>query len=141
VFGGSGVTFFTPGALFNFVHSAPVEKVALTANWSLDEFGVTFRETYWGPQKNLTSQDGNPPYFNDGAAGVGLTDIEARYNITEQLQFAIGGNNIFNIRPGVVPQDPINGGTADGGAVVNDFVGTSWNPNGGYYYGRITFNF
>ncbi|MGZ5921364.1 MAG: TonB-dependent receptor plug domain-containing protein [Rhizomicrobium sp.] len=141
VFGGSGVTFFTPGALFDFVHSAPAEKIALTANWSLDEFGVTFRETYWGPQKNLTSQDGNPPYFNDGAAGVGLTDIEARYNITEQLQFAIGGNNVFNIRPGVVPQDPINGGPADGGAVVNDYVGTSWNPNGGYYYGRITFNF
>jgi iron complex outermembrane receptor protein len=141
VFGGSSVSFFTPGALFNFVHSAPQEKIALTANWTLDQFGITFRETYWGPQKNLTSQDGSPPYFPDGAAGVGLTDIEGRYNITEQLQFALGANNIFNIKPGVVPYDPVNGGPADGGAVINDPVGTSWNPNGGYYYARVTFNF
>ena len=35
------------------VHSAPREKIALTANWSLDEFGITFRETYWGPQHSL----------------------------------------------------------------------------------------
>ena len=46
--------------------------------------------TFPEPCAALTSsQDGNPPYFADGAAGVGLTDIEARYNITEQLQFAI----------------------------------------------------
>jgi iron complex outermembrane receptor protein len=141
VFGGSSVSFFTQSALFDFVHSAPQEKVALTANWSLDEFGLTFRETYWGPQKNLTSQDGSPPYFPDGSAGVGLTDIEGRYNITEQLQFALGANNIFNIHPGVVPFDSVNGGPADGGAVLNDPVGTSWNPNGGYYYARVTFNF
>src|SRR5262249_42914362 len=53
VFGGSNVQLFQPNTLFNFVHSSPAEKIALTANWSLDEFGLTFRETYWGPQKNL----------------------------------------------------------------------------------------
>ena len=36
-------------------------------------------------------------------AGVGLTDLELRYNVTEQLQFAFGANNIFNIRPDVRP--------------------------------------
>ena len=65
------------------------EKVALTANWTLDEFGITFRETYWGPQKNLTTPTGSPPFYPDGQAGVGLTDMEVRYNITEQLQFAL----------------------------------------------------
>jgi iron complex outermembrane recepter protein len=138
-------TFFSPGNLFDFTHSAPQEKIALTANWSLDEWGITFRETYWGPQKSFTSQGGGATladFTPDNQAGVGLTDIEVRYNVTEQLQFAVGANNIFDIRPDtvlVLPQP--NGFPADDGVINNDPVGSAWNPNGGYYYGRITYNF
>ncbi len=71
VFGGSGVQLFPPNTLFNFVHSAPQEKVALTANWTLDEYGITFRETYWGPQKNLTSPDRFPALLSRWASGGG----------------------------------------------------------------------
>jgi len=146
VFGGSGVTFFTQGDLFNFVHNSPSEKVSLTANWSLDEFGLTVRETYWGPQKNLTTPTGAAPFYPDGQAGVGLTDLEGRYNITEGLQFALGANNIFNIRPSTVPYAPNaygpgQGDWANASNISHPFATTSFNPNGGYYYGRITFNF
>src|SRR6185437_2598532 len=148
VFGGSGVQLFQPNTLFNFVHSAPAEKVDLTANWTLDEFGVTFRETYWGPQRNFTTPTGSAPFYPDGQSGVGLTDVELRYNITEELQFAFGGNNVFNLHPNVVPYAPNafgpgpgNGFPADGSVVLHGPVGTSFDPNGGYYYGRITFNF
>ena len=99
VFGGSGVSFFTPLSLFNFVHSAPSTKIGLTANWSLDAFGVTLRETYWGPEKQLASPNSQLPYYDFSQAGVVLTDLEARYNITEGLQIAVGANNLFNIRP------------------------------------------
>ncbi|MES2256752.1 MAG: TonB-dependent receptor [Pseudomonadota bacterium] len=146
VFGGSAVTFFSQSDLFNFVHNAPAEKVSLTANWSLDEFGLTFRETYWGPQKNLTTPTGAAPFYPDGQAGIGLTDIEARYNITEQLQFALGGNNIFDMRPSTVPYAPNaygpgQGDVASASNIINPPAGAAFNPNGGYYYGRITFNF
>ncbi|MES2256783.1 MAG: TonB-dependent receptor [Pseudomonadota bacterium] len=140
-------TFFQPYTLFNFVHSAPQEKVGLTANWSLDEFGVTFRETYYGPQKQLTTPNGGLPYYNASQAGVGLTDIEARYNVTEGFQVSFGGNNVFNIRRDVVgfTTTPLNanGGTnsASGGSVQNAPVGAAFDPNGGYYYGRVTLNF
>jgi iron complex outermembrane recepter protein len=140
-------TFFQPYVLYNFVHSAPQEKVGLTANWSLDEFGVTFRETYYGPQHQFTTPNSGPPLYNSSQAGVGLTDLEARYNITEGFQFAIGGNNIFNIRRNVVgfTSSPLsgNGGTnsASGGQVQNPPVGAAFDPNGGYYYGRLTLNF
>jgi hypothetical protein len=30
---------------------------------------------------------------------------------------------------------------AGNGSVDNNFFGTAWNPNGGYYYGRINYNF
>ena len=145
VFGGSAVTFFHAIDLFNFVHSAPSEKIALTANWSLDEFGFTFRETYWGPQKNLTTPNGTTPYYHFSQAGVGLTDIEARYNITEGLQLAVGANNVFNIRPDrdyFVPRAILGAGAlADGGIIIDGPVTESFNPNGGLYYGRVTFNF
>jgi iron complex outermembrane receptor protein len=142
-----GATFFQPYTLFNFVHSAPQEKVGLTANWSLDEFGVTFRETYYGPQKQLTTPNSGPPFFNSSQAGVGLTDLEARYNVTEGFQVSLGANNVFNIRRDVVgfTGTPLNanGGTnsASGGQVQNPPVGAAFDPNGGYYYGRVTLNF
>jgi iron complex outermembrane receptor protein len=147
VFGGSAVSFFTAASLFNFVHSAPQEKIALTANWSLDEFGFTFRETYWGPEKQVTTPNGNLPYYNYGQAGVGLTDLEARYNITEQLQLAVGANNVFNIKADhdyFVPSALLGAGSlADGGIIVDSprSGAISFNPNGGTYYGRIVFNF
>ncbi len=147
-------TFFRPDTLYGFVHSAPVERVGLTANWTLDQFGATIRETYWGPQHGSSTPNNGGVVIPFNQAGVGLTDLELRYNITDQLQFAFGGNNIFNIRPDVQPFASgaaayVNGNNATTGVAVpagngnvdNNFFGPAWNPNGGYYYGRITFNF
>jgi len=142
----AGATFFTPLTLYNFRHSTPNAKVGLTANWSLDAFGVTLRETYYGPMHNLTSPNGGLPYYNTSQAGVGLTDMELRYGLTDALQLAVGGNNIFNIHPGTHPYvslTPVNGQTPliDNSNVIGDPNGTVWDPNGGFYYARITFNF
>ena len=149
-----GASFFRPDTLKNYVHSAPQEKIGLTANWSLDEFGVTFRETYWGPQHSTSTPNNGGQLITFNQAGVGLTDLELRYNVTDQLQFAFGGNNIFSIRPDVqgyaqppvataLGNSPSSGQAipAGNGAVDNNLFGTAWNPNGGYYYGRINFNF
>jgi iron complex outermembrane recepter protein len=144
-----GTSFFTEETNYNFVHSAPQEKIGLTANWSLDAFGITLRETYYGPQHNFTSPNGCDALntcFADFQSGVALTDLEARYDITEQLQFAIGANNLFNIRPdrvGFVPNayGPGDNAPADGGNVIGDPTSAAFDPNGGYYYGRVTFNF
>ena len=78
----------------------------LTANWSMDAWGITFRETYYGPQKGYSSPGGGvtlADYVPNGQSGVGLTDLELRYNVTEQLGLAIGGNNIFSIRQNTGP--------------------------------------
>jgi iron complex outermembrane receptor protein len=141
-----GATFFTPLTLFNFRHSTPTTKVGLTANWSLDAFGVTLRETYYGPIKNLTSPNGGLPYYNTSQAAVALTDLELRYDVTEPLQVAVGADNIFNIHPGTHPYvslTPVNGQTplVDNSNVIGDPDYTIWDPNGGYYYARVIFKF
>jgi outer membrane receptor protein involved in Fe transport len=158
-------SFFRPDTLAGFEHSAPAEKVGLTANWTLDQFGATFRETYYGPQHGTTSPNNGGQVIPFNQAGVGITDGEVRYNITEQVQFAIGANNLFDIRPDVQPyaQDGVlvrntagvptttalNGNNTISGVAIpggngnvnGNYFGAAFNPNGGYYYGRITFNF
>jgi iron complex outermembrane receptor protein len=152
-------TFFRPDTLYGFSHSAPVERLGLTANWSLDQYGVTLRETFIGPQHSTSTPNNGGQIIPFNQAGVGLTDGEVRYNITEELQFAIGTNSLFNIRPDIQPYaqngvltssvTALNGNNVASGVAIpggngnvnNNYFGSAFNPNGGYYYGRITFNF
>ncbi|HKD47578.1 MAG TPA: TonB-dependent receptor, partial [Rhizomicrobium sp.] len=159
-------SFFTPFSVFAFEHGTPNIKVGLTADWTLDEWGATLRETYYGPDHGYTSPNSGGEEIPYNQADVGITDLEVRYNITEQLQFALGGNNLFNIRPDIYGAAPncaalpagviiTQGGsckqgpnqtngevqTAGNGQVYQNPLGTSFDPNGGYYYARISFNF
>ena len=144
-----GANFFTQETLFNFVHAVPVMHVNVSADWSLDQFGFTLRESFWGPVHQYTSAAGCTALSGCNftpQAGVVLTDVEARYNITDALQLAIGANNLFNIHPDTDGWNPnaFGPGAAapvDGSDVLNDPVGgAQFDPNGGYYYGRITYN-
>jgi iron complex outermembrane receptor protein len=162
--GNPNATFFSGPTQYAFTHGIPNEKIALTADWSLDQFGIMVRETYYGPQHGFTSP-GNAEEIQSNQAGVGITDLSLRYNVTDQLQFVLGGNNIFNILPDVhgfapsscsIPTVTILAGgkctpgpnAASGQALTdnNDVsaftpLGTAWDPNGGYYYARVTFKF
>jgi iron complex outermembrane receptor protein len=157
-------TFFNFNSTFGFAHSLPNWKIGLTADWSLDEYGATVRETYYGPSHQYQSPNGGGEYIPANQAGVILTDMELRYNVTDQLQFAFGGNNIFDIKPDVLGAAPATCGTGviitpggactagpnkasgqvltnSNGSVYQGYAGTAFDPNGGYYYARVAFNF
>ncbi|HWY63222.1 MAG TPA: TonB-dependent receptor [Rhizomicrobium sp.] len=159
-------TFFNFQSLYNFAHAGPQEKIGLTANWSLDQFGATLRETYYGPQHSYTSPNSGGEEIPFNQAGVGLTDIEVRYNVTDMFQLSFGGDNVFNLHPDTIPYAPaicpgngvflIGAGkcvvgpdipsngqaeTASNGAVANTPFTGAWTANGGYYYARITMAF
>jgi iron complex outermembrane receptor protein len=159
-------TFFNFNSQFSFGHSLPNWRIGLTADWELDQWGATLREVYYGPSHGYASPNSNGEFIPQNAPDVGITDLELRYNITEQLRFAFGANNILNIRPTVVAAAPScsalpsgviipaggscrNGPNAAAGTVQLTGTGNvyqtlntgPYDPNGGYYYGRITFNF
>jgi iron complex outermembrane recepter protein len=159
-------SFFNQQSLYNFVHSAPQEKIGLTADWSMDEWGATLRETYWGPQHSYTSPNSGGELIPFNQAGVGLTDAEVRYDFSDDIELAVGGNNIFAVRPdgvgfapgscltapGVIvtkgascvagPNQANNEAqTASNGSVINAPFNTAWDPNGGFYYARISYKF
>ena len=165
-------TFFNFGTDFGFTHSLPNWKIGLTADWSLDEYGATLRETYYGPDHGYWSPNSGGEEIPLNQAGVGITDLEGRYNLTDQLQLAFGAQNIFDIRPDVQGAAVASTGAAGAtdcvgngvfltpgtscaigpnkasgqaqygtGSVTNTLVGTSFDPNGGYYYARVSYNF
>jgi iron complex outermembrane receptor protein len=157
-------TFFNFQTRYNYVHAAPTEKAVLTANWSLDSFGATLREAYYGPQHSYVSPNSGGEEIPFNQAGVGLTDAELRYDVTDSFQVSLGGNNLFNIRPDTIPFAPasctgngvflISGScvlgpnTSSGaalpggnGSVDNAPFGATFSPNGGYYYARVTLRF
>jgi iron complex outermembrane receptor protein len=159
-------SFFNQQSLHNFVHSAPQEKIGLTADWEVDKWGVTFSETYWGPQHSYTSPNSGGELIPFNQAGVGLTDLQARYYFTDAVELSFGGDNIFDISPDKLPFAPANcatapgviltpgascvagpnnanglGQTASNGSLEYAPFGTHWNPNGGYYYVRLSYKF
>jgi outer membrane receptor protein involved in Fe transport len=158
-------TFFNFGTQFGFSHSLPNWKIGLTADWTLDQFGATVRQTYYGPDHGYATPNNGGEYIPTNQADVMLTDLELRYNVTDQLQLAFGGNNLFDIKPdvqGAAPASCTGGGViiptggacqlgpnktsgqiqvAGNGSVAFPLLGTAFDPNGGYYYARISFNF
>ena len=159
-------SFFTPYSVFGFEHQTPTTKVGVTADWNLDEYGATLRETYYGPDHGFQSPNAGGEEIVANQAGIGITDLELRYNITDQLQIALGANNLFNIRPDTIGYAPATcpnppsvvlaaGGScklgpnqangeaedANNSLINNQPLGTVFDPNGGYYYARVTFTF
>ena len=76
-----------------------------------------------------------------------MFDVEGRYNFTESVQIAFGGNNVFNVKPKtqgfLTPDTDGNGkGLNQGnGSVDNPNLNGAYNPNGGFYYARLTLKF
>ena len=114
----------------------PRTKTILQAYWTKDKWSVNLRGTLWGSTGQYTATS-NPVFLSTPT--VFLVDLDIGYKFTKWLKLDIGANNLFNTKP---PSVPIVGGRPVNGALVFDVpIGSAWNPNGGYYYGRVTVSF
>ena len=139
----------TAAALSALLNGAPQEKAIVGAYWTWHQWSVNLREEIYGSVSELVSIDGTgnstaTGFDNLEVGATGITDLDIGYRITPQLRLNIGANNLFNQFPARVPN--VNDAGAirptDGGNIYN--VPTTFSPygiNGGYYYGRVTFNF
>ncbi|MBS1001761.1 TonB-dependent receptor [Acetobacter persici] len=132
----------------------PRSKLILNAFWTVGKWDVNLRQTRYGETTTMLGyQDWTPSsaicdnngkalrYSNSCFAQFKntprwLTDLEVGYSATPHWHFAIGANNIFNVRPRRV--NPLN----------NNYGGRMYDANsaqvpitGGYYYGRIDAHF
>ena len=107
---------------------------------------MNLRETIFGPESEILSLSGT------GVDGVnahipvtGITDLDVGYFITPRLKLDLGANNLFDHRPPNVPNVPNGSGgfrPGDGNNVYGEPDQFSpWGIDGGYWYGRVTYNF
>jgi len=103
--------------------------------WTLHRWSATVRETIYGPTAQWSAAPSDMVYYQIGATGI--TDLDIGYKFSKNIQLDVGANNLFNIIPPGI-QDP----ASNFGHVFNaPYAFAPWNPNGGYYYGKLTFTF
>jgi len=119
--------------------SSPSAKVIGGLDWSLGKVSATFRETYYGPAYIYNSPN-NGNYVRNEVTPSFITDLELGLEVTRNISFAVGANNLFNKKPEGVKIDPVTGQISVGGQTIYDapLTNSPYGINGGYYYGRIT---
>jgi iron complex outermembrane receptor protein len=128
-------------AISDLETASPKYRTVLGAVWTRDRLSVSLRETLYGPSSRQQNLDGGP-YFENRIGATPITDLEVVYRASA-LKLSVGANNLFNTYP-----DRTNSGlmavyraAKNTGAVA---IYPSFSPfgiNGGYYYGRLVYDF
>jgi iron complex outermembrane receptor protein len=133
--GGVGQTLYDAQLTSFLTTATPRFKIIGGVNWSLGDFAVIARETFYSKTRAILN-DGGGTYTPTHISPAGITDLELDYHITPRITLAAGANNLFDKRPNVDPY--IGGETASGGVIYRQPLDYSpYGINGGYWYGRV----
>jgi len=124
------VTLFGRQAQRDLVVALPRSKVVLSNNWSLGRIRALLRVTRFGKYTESSNVAASDRTF--GAKWV--TDAELGYQITDNLDIALGANNLFDVYPkrnGII--------AADGSGAYGNFA--PFGLSGGFYYARLGIRF
>ena len=136
-----------------FTDGQPNDKVVLSAEGTVAGFGITARTTRYGKviAPTATAPIANPTSLTDiGPDDVFLrprwiTDLEVRYTVDEQLTFALGANNLFDVYPTRLPVGPRAASVGGQNPVNQIYIPYSgFSPfgfNGRFLYGRVSASF
>jgi iron complex outermembrane recepter protein len=137
----AGATLVSPIAISTLTQASPKFKISLGALWSWETWSVNLRETIYGPSSQLIQPSAsNAPYISARVETAAITDLEISKTLFDNLTLTVGANNLFNKSPEAIGL--YNGATADGSSVYYQPNAISpYGIDGGFYYGRVTFNF
>ena len=124
--------FFSNEDKFDFVNNTPNTRWILTYNHYMGDLSLMGRLSYFGESDNQNGSGANPDFQVWDA--VTFLDVEAAYQVTEQIKVMVGGRNVTDEYPDKDELgDDCCGRLYDSGSTVD------W--QGAYYYGRVTFDF
>lgn len=118
-----------PELLFDYENQLPENRAVLTADFTLGRFGVLGRANYYDGWKDLTF--GETTSFGSEI----LFDLEVRVEITENIDFAAGAQNLFDN----YPDDEQNSVLRFLGATRP--ISSPFGFNGGSWYARVNVDF
>nr|WP_232924452.1 TonB-dependent receptor [Pseudomonas cichorii] len=110
----------------------PRTKLILGGDWSIDRFTINLALTRYGSYKEVN--DSADRSLDRIYAAKWITDLDVGYNLTKDLNIAVGAKNLFDVYPkkqGI----PSNTMTSSYGTY------SPFGFTGGYYYTRLTYAF
>jgi iron complex outermembrane receptor protein len=148
-----GLVLFGRVEGIRFTDGQPRDKVVLSADGEMGDFGITARTTRYG--KVISPGATNPITDPTSLTAYGpddiflkakwITDLELRMKAGDRAEFAIGANNVFDVYP---TRSPFGLRPASVGGVYpanQEYIPFSiFSPfgfNGRYIYGRMSVNF
>ena len=109
----------------------PKNKITASANWKLNQWGVTARATRYGE----VLSPGTTQAFDFTLKAKTIVDLEARYAFTRQFSLAVGADNLFDQYSETLP--PALNTTSN--TPFSNY--TPFGNNGRYVYARATYSF
>lgn len=126
-----------PQVIEDIERSSPDYKVTAAAHWHIKKIDFTVRETRYGSTYQNT---GNTSAITNFASihikPAFITDLDLVYHVNDDVSVDIGGNNVFDHLPPVLPMELRQGRGSD---LYPAF--TPWGISGGYYYAKLRLNF
>ena len=149
-----GLVLFGRVEGLRFTHGQPRDKIVLSADGDIGNFGITARTTRYG---KVVSPGAASPLAPNAASLTAfapddiflkakwITDLEFRYKAVKGLELAIGANNLFDVYP---TRSPFGARPASVGGVYpanQEYIPFSiFSPfgfNGRFLYGRVGIEF
>ncbi len=109
----------------------PKNKVTASANWKLNQWGVTARATRYGE----VLSPGTTEAFDFTLKAKTIVDLEARYAFNRQFTLAVGADNLFDQYSETLP--PALNTTSN--TPFSNY--TPFGNNGRYVYARASYSF
>ncbi|NNJ15104.1 TonB-dependent receptor [Pseudomonas putida CSV86] len=110
----------------------PRTKLLLGGSWKLDDYTVNLGLTRYGSYREVN--DANDRSLDRVYKARWITDLDVGYQLTKDLNLAVGAKNLFDIYP--ERQAPSSKTMTKGYGVYSPYGFT-----GGYYYTRLTYDF
>ena len=148
-----GLVLFGREQGLRFTKGQPKDKIVLSADGEVGDFGVTARTTRYG---RALAIEATAPLAPDAASLTALgpddqwlgakwiSDVELRYNLMKRIDFAVGADNVFDVYPDRRPF----GRRPDGGLYPQQFQyipysagGSPFGFNGRLIYARVGVRF
>jgi iron complex outermembrane receptor protein len=126
---GLGLTLFDRRSQ-SFFTETPRTKLILGLNWTLDDVSINLVNTRYDKLSSLQ----NNPAADETFGAKWITDVEVSYKVTDFMRVAIGAYNFFDVYPDLTAVPNTTFGLPPFGTSV-------FGNYGGYYYGRVSFDF
>ncbi|MBD1428204.1 TonB-dependent receptor [Sphingobacterium litopenaei] len=122
--------YFDQASRIYLESAVPRQKINLSFNYTVDKFNVFLRNVYFGEVEGATNVDADRQTFGSKV----VTDLSLGYQLTKNLKWTIGANNLFDVYP-----DKVRDGSSLQGAgyFLYSRTGQQFGFNGRFAFTRL----